>query len=76
LTQKKRPHFVIRGQNFGAQVARDNINDSPKFSVGGELGNDFVTWSLRGRPACRSERFPQWHKADLTAVLIHVRFWW
>lgn len=51
MTQKKRPHFVIRGQNFATQVA-DNINDSPKFSVGGELGglgNDFVTWSLRGR---------------------------
>ena len=52
MTQKKRPHFVILGQNFAAQVAKDNINDSPKFSVGGELGglgNDFVTCSLRGR---------------------------
>jgi hypothetical protein len=29
-----------------------NINNGPKLSVGGELGglgNDFVTWSLRGR---------------------------
>jgi hypothetical protein len=29
-----------------------HINNGPKLSVGGELGalgNDFVTWSLRGR---------------------------